>query len=295
VSEPLAALVRASLDRRPADPVRTIAAALGEEAGACAVLFYGSNLRTGSLDGVLDFYVLTPGARERGIWPRVGYREFDHGPRRLRAKIATMHLSTFAAAAADETLDTTIWTRFVQPAALVWAADEAARETVRGAIAAAARSAARYAAALGPERGIADEYWRALFRATYAAELRVEAAGREEAIIEVNRAHLTALLPAAWAADGLAVEVADDMLAPRLEPEERDRLRARWRWLGRLGKPINAVRLIRAAFTFDGAARYGAWKIERHTGVKVTITPWRERHPVLAAPGVLWSVWRARR
>ena len=47
--------------------------------------------------------------------------------------------------------------------------------------------------------------------------------------------------------------------------------------------------------TFDGAARYAAWKIERHTGVPVALTPWREKHPVLAAPGVLWRVWRARR
>ncbi len=287
----LAALVDASLSAKLADPVRTIAATLAREAGAVAVLFYGSNLRTGSLDGVLDFYVLLPGPPERGIWPTVGYREFDHGVRRLRAKIATMRLETFARAAGDGTLDTTIWTRFVQPAALAWVADGASGAAVRDAVAAAAITAGRYAAALGPERGVADDYWRALFRATYAAELRVEAAGREEGIIEVNRAHLTALLPAAWTAG----DVPFDDGGVRLASAERTRLRARWRQRQRLGKPINLIRLVRAAFTFDGAARYGAWKIERHTGVKVTITPWRERHPVLAAPGVLWRVWRARR
>jgi len=26
----------------------------------------------------------------------------------------------------------------------------------------------------------------------------------------------------------------------------------------------------------------------------VTLSPWAERHPILAAPGVLWRVWRAR-
>ena len=56
----------------------------------------------------------------------------------------------------------------------------------------------------------------------------------------------------------------------------------------------DAVRLVKAAFTFDGAARYAAWKIERHTGVPIMLTPWRERHPILAAPGVLWRVWRER-
>ena len=63
----------------PIDPaVAAFAAALGEESGASAVLFYGTNLRTGSLDGVLDFYVLLPGTRERGIWPTVSYRERRH-------------------------------------------------------------------------------------------------------------------------------------------------------------------------------------------------------------------------
>jgi len=62
-----------------------------------------------------------------------------------------------------------------------------------------------------------------------------------------------------------------------------------------MGKPYNVLRLVKASTTFEGAARYAAWKIERHTGVPVDITPWRERHPVLAAPGVLWQVWRRRR
>ncbi|MEO0643323.1 MAG: hypothetical protein AAFY47_07910, partial [Pseudomonadota bacterium] len=61
--------------------VRAFAEALAHEAGALAVLFYGSNLRTGSLDGVLDFYVLLPGdAREEpAIWPRVSYHEREAG------------------------------------------------------------------------------------------------------------------------------------------------------------------------------------------------------------------------
>jgi hypothetical protein len=59
-----------------------------------------------------------------------------------------------------------------------------------------------------------------------------------------------------------------------------------------LGKAINAARLVRAARTFDGAARYVAWKVERHTGVSIEVTPWRERHPLLAAPGVVWRIWR---
>ncbi len=50
-----------------AGAVAALARQLGEEAGARAVLFYGSNLRTGSLEGVLDYYVLLPGAGETGL------------------------------------------------------------------------------------------------------------------------------------------------------------------------------------------------------------------------------------
>jgi hypothetical protein len=67
-----------------------------------------------------------------------------------------------------------------------------------------------------------------------------------------------------------------------------------WRRRRRWGKPLNLLRLIKATTTFEGAARYAAWKVERHTGVPVEVTPWRERHPILAAPAVLLKVWRAR-
>jgi len=295
VTAPLIDRIQTSL-ATPAEPaVRGFAARLGEEAGALGVLFYGSNLRTGSLDGVLDFYVLLPGAVERGIWPRVGYREWPHEGRTLRAKVATMTLATFAAAAAGDLLDTTIWARFVQPSALVWTRDPAAASAIAEAVAAAARTAARFAVALGPEAGEAEAYWRALFRATYRAEFRVEKPGRENDILRVNREHFAGLLPLALAADGIAFVSEGDVLRPRMASGQRDAMRLAWRRRARLGKPYNLARLLRASTTFDGAARYAAWKIERHTGVAVTLTPWKERHPVLAAPAVLWRVWRTRR
>ena len=280
----------------PADlAVRAFAAHLGEAAGALAVLFYGSNLRTGSLDGVLDFYVLLPGGVESGLWPRVSYHEREDAGRTLRAKVATMTLATFAAAASGEALDTTIWARFVQPSGLVWARDSEQCGAVGEAVASAAITAARYAVALGPVAGTADDYWRALFRATYRAEFRVEKPGRENDILGVNAAHFAGLLPAALDAGGIGWTREGETLLPQLATPERDRLRREWVRRARLGKPYNLVRLLRASTTFDGAAKYAAWKIERHTGVPVTLTPWRERHPVLAAPGVLWRVWRARR
>ncbi len=261
-----------------------------------SVLFYGSNLRTMLLDGVLDFYVLTSGPIERGIWPRVSYHEWDHQGVTLRAKVATMTLATFSAAAAGQLIDTTIWARFVQPSGLVWCRNEGAAQATRDAVAQAARTAARLAVALGPDAGTPDSYWRALFRATYAAEFRVEKSGREDSILAANRDHFDGLLPLALAAEGIAfTRLPDGTLRPELAPSRRAALLRWWRKRQRLGKFYNLVRLVRASTTFEGAARYGAWKVERHTGIAVHLTPWREKHPVLAAPAVLWQVWRAKK
>ncbi|WP_299195962.1 hypothetical protein [uncultured Erythrobacter sp.] len=280
----------------PVDPaVADFARALAEDAGASAVLFYGSNLRTGSLEGVLDFYVLLPGEEQSRIWPRVSYHEREHRGDTLRAKVATMALSTFAEAASGELSDTTIWARFVQPSGLVWQGGDDAREAVTEAIASAAKTAARLAVALGPQSGSADEYWRALFQATYKAEFRVEKPGRENDILSVNAAHFAGLLPLALEAAGIAFTENGERITPSLAASERMRVLAWWKRRRRLGKPLNFARLVKASTTFEGAARYAAWKIERHTGMPVEVTPFREKHPVLSAPGVLWALRKHRK
>ncbi|HKR89690.1 MAG TPA: hypothetical protein VJS38_16080 [Phenylobacterium sp.] len=302
MSQGLQAFVERQLKAPCPPPARAFAKALAGETGAHAVLFYGSILRTGDLDGVLDFYLLTGDERRTGwrgwiarrLWPDVSYRELEIGGRVLRAKIATMPLSTFGKAAAGGYLDTTIWTRFVQPCALTCAADAASAAAVKASICAAAETAARYAAALGPESGRAGDFWLALFRRTYAAELRVEKPGREREIIRFDPGRWNALLPLAWRSAGVDFEASGETLRPQLREAERRRLHRAWARRTMVGKPLNAARLVKAASTFEGAARYAAWKIARHTGVVVPVTAWRERHPILAAPGVAWRLWRAR-
>ena len=275
--------------------VQAFAAHLAKDRGAMGVLFYGSNLRTGSLEGVLDYYILLPGTQVDRIWPRVSYHEWTFEGEPLRAKVAEMALETFASAARGERLDTTIWARFVQPSALIWQRDESDRGEIAIAIASAAKTAARLAVALGAESGTAQDYWRALFRATYSAEFRVEKTGREDSILSFNEAHFDGLLLLALEAQGIEFRGNGEKISPEMARPVRNEVLGWWRRCRRMGKPLNIVRLIKASATFEGAARYAAWKIERHTGVPVEVTPWRERHPVLAAPAVLFSVWSARR
>jgi hypothetical protein len=302
VTDGLTAFVARELARAVPPEIAGAAAHLADELGGVAVLFYGSVLRTGDLDGVLDFYVLTPAATGtplrrlglRWLWPDVSFHEIAVGARTLRAKVATMPLATFARAARGGLTDTTIWTRFVQPAACAWSADAAIRQRVIEAVADAAVTAARFAAVLGPRAAAPLDYWAALFRHTYRAELRVEAPGRERAILDVAPSRYQELLTLAWAAGGTGFDRKGAWLQPRIDPAERRRLTRAWRRRARAGKPLNVARLVKAAFTFEGAARYGLWKVKRHTGVDLPLTPFRERHPVLAAPGVFWRVMRER-
>lgn len=258
--------------------------------GARAVLFYGSILRTGDLSGVLDYYVLTqaPPAGWRGVftrilWPDVSYHELAHQGQVLRAKVASMTLAQFQRATSGAGADTTIWARFVQPSALVWAA-EGARELVVDSVTDACRTASRFAQALGPVGGSPRSLWTALFQETYKAELRVEKAGREVSILTFDPKRYDRVMEAVQNDQGGV-----------LTERERTALRKAWGARRLAGKPLNVARLMKAAFTFQGAARYAAWKIQRHTGVEVEVTPWRERHPILSAPAVLLQVWKNRR
>ena len=295
----LAALIAPELATGVPSAVETFAARLAARAGgrAGAVLFYGSGLREQALDGMLDFYVLLdrarawPGSRlaaaaNRLLPPNVGYAEERVEGRVLRAKYAVITRAQFERGMAPGSLDTTLWTRFAQPVACVHARSEADRSAVLAAVCRAATTAAYWAAVLGPETGTAAAYWDALFAATYRLELRVESAGRSESLVAHARSRYARLLPVAWRAGGIAFDADGERLRPRLAPRERGHARRRWARRRRLGRPLNVVRLLKAALTFEQPLDYVVWKVERHSGVRLAIAPWERRFPLLAAPGL---------
>lgn len=294
MSGDLTARIAAELATPAPDAVIALAAALADPARDAAVLYYGSTLRTGDLTGILDFYRLTRDPHRRGVrglvehmlWPEVSYHEVLVDGRLLRAKVATLPLAVFRRAAAGRTLDTTIWARFVQPTQLVWSSDAQAAAEAALAVSGAVVTAARYAAALGPQEGPAEAFWTALFRKTYAAEFRVESTDRADTVMASATERYAALLPLAWRDGGVAL----DGDAARLRPMKRGL--PGWTLVSLAGKPLNIARLAKAAFTFEGAARYAAWKVQRHTGIEIPVTPFAERYPLLAAPGAWWLLRR---
>ena len=287
----LRALVAAELDRPAGPAAEAMAARLMARPGAAAVLFYGAWLREGAGEGPLDLYLLTdgniayhgvgPAALANRLLPPNVYREVIEGPERVEAKVAVLSLAAFRARMRAGALDTTLWARFAQPAVLVRARGEAERAAVVEAVAAAVETAAGWAARLSPDPADPEETWRALFRHTYAAELRVEGDRRARDLFAAAPGRyrdLHRLLIAGRAGDAAAAGAAPA-----------------WRRRRAVGKALNLARLVKAAFTYRGGLAYALAKVERHSGRPVELAPWQRRWKWLAAPFVVWRLWRERR
>jgi hypothetical protein len=267
------------VDPRVAEMAAAIAAAHG--GASRAVLFYGSCLRQGELDGLmLDFYLIVSdyrsayakrwlAAANRLIPPNVFY--FEH--RGLAAKYAVLSEADFDRLNGPETRSVSVWARFAQPSRLVWAADPAARDRAIGAV---SRAAPTLLAAAGPRPGEAPlDLWRRAFGLTYSAELRAERSGRATSVVDLEPDRYERFTePALAVARGL--RASGGWARRRLE-----------------GKGLSVLRLAKASFTFAGGADYIAWKINRHAGTKIALTPWQRRHPLLAAVTLLPKLIRS--
>lgn len=288
MSAALAELVGAEL-ALAADP-RIIAMAAAVAArhpkAARAVLFYGSCLRESQLDGLmLDFYLIVsdyPAAYDRR-WLATANRlippnVFPLAHEGLSAKYAVLSEADFARLCGAQADNVSVWARFAQPSRLVWAADDAARTGVTHAVAQAVPTLLNLALPLVGQEKRSD--WRALFEAgfakTYGAELRAERKGRGASILDSAPDYYRAAFMAA---------VADGLVDPTrlVSAREVATTARRWRRLQRRGKWLSVVRLAKASFTFAGGIDYLAWKINRHAGTQIVITPWQRRHPLLAA------------
>lgn len=283
----LEALVAAEL-AVPLEPrVAAMAAALAGKYGeaACAVLFYGSCLRTTELEGqMLDFYLIVSDyraaygrswlARANALLPPNVF-PFQHGG--LAAKYAVLSLDHLRRECGAGARDPSTYARFAQPARLAWSKDETATRAVEATVARAAPTLLTFAAPFVPEHERSDRLaiWRTAFGLTYRAELRAEKGGRAASIVDADperyRRFTAAILSQQPGLDG------------PFDERARNAAKASWRQAARRGKRRQVLRLAKAAFTFAGGIDYLAWKINRHAGTKIVIKPWQRRHPFLAA------------
>lgn len=312
-AEPLDALLAAELSAPVAAPVARMADAIrARHGGVAAVLFYGSCLRRGTTEGVLDFYVLVDGyrashrSRVKALlgWllpPNVFYLELDAGRERLRAKYALLSLRDFARAARGQRIETRIWSRFCQPSRLVWARDDAARAATRDAVRAATLTAVdrmlNWLPGDGPiQRFEPAELWTTAFRETYRTELRGEKAETIDALYAGQSRRFDDVALAALrvleARGKLRLVTAGRELEVASDPAWRARARRAWRLQRPLAKAFAIASLAKTPATFDGWVDYAIFKVERHSGVRVELTERQRRRPFLHAFPILFRLLR---
>lgn len=307
----LVALVGDELSRPVPDAVTEIATELRRRhRQACvAILFYGSCLRLGAemlaqSDAMLDFYVLVDEYRNayptrpllafanRVLPPNVFYAEIPVGGRTMRMKYALMTVAQFERGCRMSASTSAIWARFAQPARLVFAGDDGQRVRVIDSCATAIDTFVNASLAFQDELFEPDRLWKDGFRRTYGAELRSERGDdRAASIVAADAERYRRMAAAALGANAQPNE--NGHWRNPLPPAARRSLQGKWRRWRRNGKWLNLLRLIKAVFTFDGAVDYALWKVERHAGVRPPVSAWERRHPILAAPVLLWRFHRA--
>ena len=297
----LKALVAGELSE-PVDPrVTDMGQAIARQHGAAssAVLFYGSCLRQGRLEGLmLDFYLIVSdyraaygkkwlAAANRLIPPNVFYFEHDD----LVAKYAVLSEADFAHECGPDAWTVSTAARFAQPSRLVWSADARAAERVSDIVATAAPTLIEWTLPLAPGTAAVSDLWTQAFGLTFGAELRAERLSRSGAIVEADPERYERAGLAALQAIAVKRGVGPGGEVPLIR--SREEAQRWWRRMQRHGKRYSVARLAKASATFAGGADYIAWKINRHAGTDIVLKPWQQRHPLLAAISLLPRLLRS--
>jgi hypothetical protein len=274
------------------------------DGGVVAVLFYGSALRDGVIaDKVIDLYVLvdryrnaydsvTPAVANAALPPNVYYLAAEGGGRTVRMKYAVLSLADFEKQTAGGALTPYIWGRFAQPTAVVYARDTLIHGRVIVALGAAVRTLLCRTAALMEPEFLSEDLWARAFRESYRTELRAEKKSKNQELYAVAKERYDQMT-ADCAALSLGFGPTSNAGTYQRSISGIGGLSTRIAWGFRrfAGKILSVLRLIKAAFTFANGVDYILWKVERHSGVKITPTEWQRRHPLMAAVTLFWRLY----
>lgn len=260
-----------------------------------AVILYGSCLHSAvSLEeGIVDLYVVVDSYHKAyserylatlNAWlaPNVFYLEVPHQEKTLRAKYAVISTADFASGA-QFWFHSYIWARFAQPSRLLYARDDMVRQRIYAALAHSVITFLKSGVpALEADTLDVEEIWTRCLILTYAAELRAENESRARHLAQANRDAFTRLTAAA---SPLLTEILEKQGNGQYRcltrPVSQRQALLRWRLRRWQGRVLSILRLAKATLTFSNSVDYAAWKIERHTGVRVEVTPLLRRHPIL--------------
>ena len=289
------AALRRELDRPPQlalEPLlRTIADRYGD--GLVAVLYYGSCRREDTLEGLVDFHVVVKdfsalpwglALAARLLPPNVYYLEVPTEAGTLRCKYALLTQRQFLFGCSRLSAFPYFWARYAQPMSLLACEDEETRALLASAMLGAAETLLVRTLPGLPEGVSGKALWQAALGHTYGtgSAPRGRSAGTSLSSGTWPFLRRSARLCSLGSVLGARAAV------PRWA-------RGSWALRRLLGKPLALARLLKALLTFEGALDYGAWKLERHSGERLTITPRLRRFPWLFVWPELWRLWRAGR
>jgi hypothetical protein len=297
---------------RPAPPgVRPLCDDIRSRYGSAvqAVLFYGSCLRRNDeTEGIVDLYVLvdsyrraypkgTLAAANTLLPPNVFYLERPWGEGLVRAKYAALSVPDFSRGTSGRWFHSYLWARFAQPVALVYARDAQIAEHVHQALGQAVVTFIRRVVPTLPQRFTAREVWQEGLASSYRAELRAERPDKVVHLFEAWQDYYEQVTCAAMPALPFPVEVIAEteplLYSAAIPAPTRAVSRVAWAVRSLQGKVLSVLRLVKGLFTFQGGPDYVAWKIERHTGIKVELTARQRRYPLLVLWQVVWRLYRS--
>jgi hypothetical protein len=195
----------------------------------------------------------------------------------LAAKYAVLSEEDFAHECSPEAWTVSTVARFAQPSRLVWSADAAARERIIDIVSNAAPTLLGWTLSSVFRDVSALELWKRAFQLTFGAELRAERSDRSAKIVDADPERYERFANAAGVAGGTLGRDGQGW----------------WHAKQRKGKAYSIARLAKASLTFAGGADYIAWKINRHAGTQIRLTPWQRRHPLLAGITLLPKLLRS--
>ena len=272
------------------------------------ILLYGSCLRAGTdQNGLVDCYVIVDeyAAVYSSAWlarlnswlpPNVFYGEVNIEDHTVRMKYAVLSLKDFERSVTPQWFHSYFWGRFAQPTAVMACPSQAMKKRMITGLGMAVVTFLGKAVPLMPEKFTAKDVWNIGLGLSYGAELRAESKGRVTTLWDSNQAYYEQAAHAAFAEYFPNVKVfqENDKAIFEHEYSKFDHTKNRIGWIIRkiLGKVLSILRLMKAAFTFQSGADYLIWKIERHSGVKVELTPAQRKHPIWAGITTFWRLYR---
>ncbi|MBB5348693.1 hypothetical protein JWG42_07700 [Desulfoprunum benzoelyticum] len=262
------------------------------------ILFYGSCLHAGKdPDGLFDLYVLVDGylSANRNLLqallnkmlpPNVFYLESLLEGKRIRAKYALLSLDDLHKGTSTRWFHSYLWGRFCQPAAIVYARDDKVATRIHTAFAQAVMTFIARVLPLLPQQWTIRDLWLAGLGMTYRAEFRPERPDRQARLYEAAAEYFEEVARAALESISFRLTCTNrqGVTLYSADVDNSARFLARIAWTIRIlqGKILSVLRLVKGALTFEGGVEYIAWKIERHSGVKIEVSPFLQRHPILA-------------